>query len=341
MPIRESIRIVDFVIVPPPGMEKSKWQSIDYLESALKVHGLQAAADGDSPGRHTAVIVFNHRRSRQLVRILSRVPKHYRSLVVMEPEATGPSNYSRRVLAGYGHTFFASPLWASKVGGESFFWPHPIADGRLARIGPTAQRFDTTMIFANKRSASPESLYGLRREVVRAASAAKVDIALFGPDWDLSKLQTLSAGARAMLKALHGGSHLSLSEAFGDLGFVPSEWLGPIEQKRHALRLAPTTIAIENSLDFVSEKLFDPILCGVVPVYVGPDVSQFGIPHSVALLAPADSRQVVEIVRNASRNQLEEVRAAGLEWVQSGSALKFDEARVMSDLAERIVRKIQ
>ncbi len=291
-------------------------------------------------GRRSAIVVFNDRPSFRLRRILSRIPKRNRILVVMEPEATGPSNYSRRTLARFGQAFFASPLWASKAGGESFLWPHAIEDGRMSQTVPITRQFDTTMIFSNKRSASPQSLYQLRRDVIRAAPAVNVKLALFGPNWDRSKMQNLSEGFRATMKSLHAGHRPSVAEAFRDLNFVPSQWLGPIEQKQLAFRIASTTVVIENSIDFVSEKLFDPILCGVVPVYVGPNLEQFGIPNSVVLRAPARSRQILETVRNASPGQLDEIRATGSEWIRSDSAMEFDVARVMDDIGRRIAQRL-
>ncbi len=331
---------MNILIVPPPGMEKSGWLPIEYLGTALNGYGIHVVDEGETVGHRSAIVVFNDRPSLRLRRILSRVPKRNRILVVMEPEATGPSNYSKRTLARFGQAFFASPLWASKAGGESFLWPHEIANRRTTQMDPITGQFDTTMIFANKRSSSPQSLYQLRRDVIRTASAVNVRIALFGPNWDRSKMQNFSEGLRATLKGLRAGRHLSISEAFRDLNFAPSEWLGSIERKQFALRIAPTTIAIENSMDFVSEKLFDPILCGVVPVYVGPKLEQFGIPNSVALRAPTDSRQILETVRNASPTQLDEIRAAGSEWILSDSALRFDVSRVMADLGRRIAQKL-
>lgn len=331
---------MNILIVPPPGMEKSGWRPIEFLGSALNGHGIHVVEEEETAGRCSAIVVFNDRPSIRLRRTLSRIPKRNRILVVMEPEATGPTNYSRRTLTRYAHTFFASPLWANRAGGEWFPWPHSIAHGRAVRMEPTSRQFDTTMIFANKRSSSPQSLYQLRRHVIRDAAAANVKLALFGPNWDYLMMHNALEGVRATIKGLCAGSNLSIAEAFSDLNFTPSQWLGPIKQKQVALRSAPTTIAIENSMDFVSEKLFDPILCGVVPVYVGPELEQFGIPRSVVLRAPAESQQILETVRNTSPAQLDEIRVAGSEWIRSDSALKFDVSRVMAELGRRISQKL-
>lgn len=313
---------------------------MNVLESSLRTCGIRPVDTLSKPGRDSAIIVFNDRPSVRLRLMMSSIPVTRRVLIVMEPEATSPTNFDARILTQYGHAFYASPLWAAKMSGESFPWPQDIAGRWAPHSEQTSYLFDSTMVMANKRSASTQSLYRLRREVLRSASTESVNLALFGPNWNRSALRDLTAGGRALAKCLRAGVSMSFAEAFSDVGYVPTCWMGVVNEKRAALQFALSTIAIENSLDFVSEKLFDPLLSGTVPIYVGPNLEKFGIPRTVALQVPPDRRHILDMVKFTSPSRLEEVRIAGSEWIRSESAMAFDESRVMANLGRRIAEKL-
>ena len=44
-------------------------------------------------------------------------------------------------------------------------------------------------------------------------------------------------------------------------------------------------LVIENSFELVTEKIFDAWLAGCIPVYVGPDLSDLGVPDELYLRA--------------------------------------------------------
>jgi hypothetical protein len=51
-------------------------------------------------------------------------------------------------------------------------------------------------------------------------------------------------------------------------------------------------VVIENSQEYMSEKLFDAFVGGCIPVYVGPDLEVFGIPSSLYVTAEATPESV-------------------------------------------------
>ena len=48
-------------------------------------------------------------------------------------------------------------------------------------------------------------------------------------------------------------------------------------------------IVIENSQEYMSEKFFDALFSGCIPVYVGPNLEAFGIPSNLYIQADANS----------------------------------------------------
>jgi hypothetical protein len=59
------------------------------------------------------------------------------------------------------------------------------------------------------------------------------------------------------------------------------------------------TVVIENSIDYMSEKLLEAIAAGSIPVYVGPPVTEFGIPAELVVQVNPDLQSVNEGVSRA------------------------------------------
>jgi hypothetical protein len=60
---------------------------------------------------------------------------------------------------------------------------------------------------------------------------------------------------------------------------------GPAEDKLKALSHYKVSLVIENSAEFVSEKLSESIRAGTVPFYIGPPVEIFGTPKELVATA--------------------------------------------------------
>jgi len=282
-----------------------------------------------------AVVVLNDQpASRELLKRYSITPSRS-VLVVLEPRVTAPTMYTKRCLARYGHRFAASPNWATLVGGTSFLWPQEL---RTTKPIPTNE-FETTLINGEKRSAVKGSQYGLRRAAIAECSAIGVSAAVFGPGWAASAASRTKEAAKALAKAGLAGSLPDVPEALGGLSFRPARPMGTIEEKAAAFRVAPSSIVIENSADYVSEKLVDALCAGVVPIYVGPPLDRFDIPGDVAVTCPPDPKAIANRVRSISASQAQATLSAGLDWL-SGPAKEHEITKVLRSLGESIGERL-
>jgi len=197
------------------------------------------------------------------------------------------------------------------------------------------------MINGDKRSAIKGSLYGLRRSVIRESQHRGMPLAVFGPGWDASAQARLTSGARAAARALASGTPPRLVEAFGGLAHRPFSWMGTVDDKQEAFASAPVAIVIENSADYVSEKLVDAIRGGAAPIYVGPPLSQFGLPDSLALPAAATAADVVRTVQSLTPSQIDEIVSAGGAWLESPDAQSHEIQTVLMGLGETIGQRLE
>lgn len=160
------------------------------------------------------------------------VPKY---LLTFEPPTVRPENFDE---ARHGHF--------TKV----FTWDDVLVSkgGRYVKIN-YAQRFPAvvpggprphlcTLIASNKQSSHPLSLYGERRDTIRAFESAEVEgFHLYGPGWE---------------------GHPS--------------WRGMVEDKRKTLEAYDFAICYENAWGlpgYITEKIFDCFIAGCIPVYWG------------------------------------------------------------------------
>lgn len=283
--------------------------------------------------RPDALITLNDQPAAVALQRSFSIPASRSVLVLLEPRVTAPQMYTKSVVGRYGLRFAASPLWAAEIDASPFLWPQTFV------LGPRQEsrhQFDATMINAEKRSAVEGSLYGLRRAVIKEMDERGMDLAIFGPGWDSAPSARLRQGAKATARAIAAGLHPQVGEAFGDLAIWPRRWQGQIQNKAAAFSKAPVSVIIENSADYVSEKLVDAVSAGVVPMYVGPRLDLFGLPTDLVIECPSEPQKFVSAIERRNTSRLSEVAAAGREWLRSEQAERHEIRNVLAALGADI-----
>lgn len=199
------------------------------------------------------------------------IPVSRRALVLWEPAIVEKERYQKNVLENYGSIFAPSVEWAEKVGGTSFKWPQDSVQ-KIEDFKEWNKRLNKAVIIqGNKFSARKGEMYSFRRKVL---SELESRIDLFGTDWNrgfgFDWLHWSMSAVNSTLK------ELKLNSLWG-LGKRYNNYFGSVLSKSDTLKRYRIAIVIENSCDFVSEKLFDSISSGCIVIYVGPNLINFGI----------------------------------------------------------------
>jgi hypothetical protein len=193
-------------------------------------------------------------------------------LITCEPEILRPDNWKKK-----NHLFFKKILtWNPRLVDNVRYISLPLPN----RIEKNEQYFNLknkshfcTLISSNKFSNYPGELYSERRKLIRWFEnfhPEKFD--LYGVDWD--RLFIPSLGKLNFLLSV-------LYRKFPELPKVkhyPS-YKGKLKSKRETLRLYRYAICFENIVDhgYITEKIFDCFLAGVIPIY-------WGAPELVSLM---------------------------------------------------------
>lgn len=150
------------------------------------------------------------------------------------------------------------------------------------------------LIVANKFSPIKGELYSLRKE-----AALRIDnIALYGRQWELKLPQKLLIAAKALLFALTYWSEVQLKSLPSFLSRNPTS-KGEVGEKSGTYQEYKYALVIENEKDYVSEKLFDALCSGCIPVYVGPKVREIEWLDHLMFRAEADLASIESAMKKA------------------------------------------
>lgn len=196
---------------------------------------------------------------------LKSVPKNKRILINWEPPSVEPELYQLRYYSEFGFRLSPSSSWAEKIEGDSFPWPQSKISSPPDFDDWKLRENRIVIIQANKFSAHKEAKYSLRRSVIWSLGKQGI-LDLYGFGWHSS----IFSNCRQWIANARRHRFRDITCMTGSFSRPPSEvFLGSAENKTDVYHRYQLALVIENSLDYVSEKLFDAISGGCLTVYVG------------------------------------------------------------------------
>lgn len=283
----------------------------------LRSRGHDIVEPSDPSATH--FVAMDHNRA-SFHSVASRVPVGRRQLVVFEPRVVLPDNYKRTVRKHYGSVLSVG-VRADMGSRSALAWPQ--RDWR-AHPTPTGKHSPGTsvLINANKNSMISGSLYGLRRRVIVAFDQMNLPLTLAGSNWGRTGRDAFIENGRAVAYALVNHQKIDLAEWNRGLPLDGSVTdVGTVSDKQAVLADCEFAVVIENSATYFSEKLFDVIAAGCVPLYVGPPLADLAIPDGVAVQLDVAARPAdfIDAVLRLGAEQKDRVLQSGREWLAEES----------------------
>jgi hypothetical protein len=214
-------------------------------------------------------------------------------LIRGEPLCVLPENYDPVMLSHIGLIIESGA--SSVLNGVALkrgqYWPENIVNTPLAN---KIERF--VVVNSNQLSLVDGELYSLRRECIHKIK----QIELYGNGWNIGILRKLVIALYQSWRIFRLGlrPHFRSMKLFfkkpKSYGGVLNDKLGEMAKFKYAL-------VIENSMQHLTEKLFDAFFAKCIPIYVGPKVADFGIPSDLVIQA----EPTLVGVRNAMKRATE------------------------------------
>lgn len=221
---------------------------------------------------------------------LIRTPRNRRLLVRMEAHSVNPLAYS-----------WFSKLLFKRIADIPFLLPpckSPVINWSRSEV--------PVLVQADKLSMARGELYSLRRRVID-----NLPCTVFGPGWDRAIKSRISIFLKALVVAMLSHS-LSLSAASGWFRKRSKVDIG-VADKSLAISRHHVAIVIENDISKLTEKIYDALYAGCVPVFVGPDLQEHVIPSELYFRSDPSLEAIATAIEKAktrpSTLQLELIRS--------------------------------
>lgn len=138
-----------------------------------------------------------------------------------------------------------------------------------------------SFVGANKVGLSPKNNYAIRRRLVRELASSGLEV--YGPLWNDGFKKRFINRVSMMLWGLKTHQRPPLCSIYADLFRRYKNAKGEVPNKHEILLNSKFSLIVENSDLMITEKLFDAMLSGSIPVYYGPSLSQFNLPADIAI----------------------------------------------------------
>lgn len=244
----------------------------------------------------THLVAHSHSRNAILEAENFGVPIENRVLVIWEPKVVEDKIRSERIRKLYGTVIYASKHWTQKDGEKFFDWPQSIENFREVTYEEWLKRENSAVIIqGNKYSIHKDEKYSLRRGVIKEFKNSPQSLALYGSNWDAGfvyNLRTWIASARRI--RIRNWSLYTLKKPVTKY----PNYLGEIEDKRQINSRYRISVAIENSFDYLSEKLIDALSSGSYVVYLGPNLNEFNLDGALLNTTGKDSLMIKNTVND-------------------------------------------
>lgn len=243
----------------------------------------------DSP--HEAEILV-HINAPQIIglRHKSILPKNPKKILLRnEPSVVVPKNF----LGDYRRVFHKVIDLGRKEGSGTFniYWPQDWDKFQEEHFYSKCRSDRLAIVSSHKMSLVSGELYSLRRLCAKAMTS----VDLFGHGWNASPAKVGRMVLSHLLSAALTRQSIS-TNSFKYLFARQPNFKGPVVDKIQTLSQYRYSVVIENSLEYMSEKLFDALFAGTIPIYVGPPVAQFGIPQDIVFEAEPTLTSILHCV---------------------------------------------
>lgn len=286
-----------------------------------------------------AIVVNSLNRS--ILRYLdsSNIPLDKRVFILWEPYIVDKKGYLEEYLKNFGHVYAPSKSWAEKINGEYFPWPQDDFPQWSESIDEWKNRNKRAiMIQSNKFSAVKGERYSLRRKILFSANDEELDLygmgwnRGFAPDWFHWSSSLLSNDVKTI--SIRSLNHL---------GRKYSKYKGSIQNKHETLKKYKVSIVVENSNDYVSEKIFDSIRAGCVTIYVGANLEEYNLSSNYILQLNPNSKDVISKLRHLIHLDDEELYVCAKKSYEDlkQQIRLWDNNIVLENLAKSILKKIE
>jgi hypothetical protein len=278
-------------------------------------------------------------------------------LIRIEPVAVLPKQYRKSIERKFGLIIDPGGIIKSNLQTSFVGWPYrfnfnpslpKVSDPKLESVlnnniknnffnydNWNERKSKLVLIAANKVSPTSNSNYRLRRKIAKQMSSQEIDI--YGGLWNSSLRNRVSHRLAVGLYSIRTGYVPNLIALYGSLFSKYRNHLGEPENKHLIIQKYKYSLVIENSSDYCSEKLFDAIINGSIPIYVGPTNNKIYLPNSLYYSCDGSVDEIRKILNSKQGKSTNDMLDSMKSFVKSKNFIEnWSSEKVYEEIAQRI-----
>ena len=191
------------------------------------------------------------------------------------------------------------------------------------------------LIAANKVSPTSNSNYRIRRRIARSMNKSELNV--YGDLWNDTKLQLIAHRVRIFLFALRTGYIPNILEVYGSFFTKYPNFIGKPFNKHDINKKYKYSLVIENSTNYCSEKLFDAMINGSIPIYIGPKNNEINLPDNLYLSCNGSISEIKNLLASLTQDQCDGMLNSMKVFLQSDDFLiGWQSEEIYRKIAEKI-----
>lgn len=243
--------------------------------------------------------------------------------LVSEPRVVWPPSYFKIFYSRFNIRVFRCKSSAPPLEGPptiiSLWDTHRrIAEEMHLASGQKKRLRRAVIINAHKFSFVAGELYTLRRQCAKRLD----DVDIFGNLWEQGYAANAVRAIKALVLACVTLQKLNLDQSPLLLQSAKDDSIGrEVKSKIRLMSRYKVALVIENSNEDFSEKIWHAWMAGCIPVYVGPDLSDFSIPSGLLIRSGSTVSEVKESILRALQTDYESFLGELNSWLHSPETL--------------------
>jgi hypothetical protein len=290
-----------------------------------------------SKGNCKFLVLFNHKKQIYRKFVKEGGNKEHAILIRLEPDSVFPAQYKKRIEKKYGLVISPGSRKNFELSESLIGWPYKynlnpaepsIKDPDLSlALDPNdlddlfsmdnwnQRSHKLVMIAGNKVSPISASNYGIRRKLAKTLTTEL--LAVYGPLWNESIFVKTRHRLAVLVASLRQGTFPNLRQIYASLFTSYETAKGPIPDKHKLLRDSKFNLVVENSNAIVTEKIFDALINGAIPIYIGPKLEESGLPSQIAIEVSGCISKIESIIQSLTDENVSTYLASMRNFVSS------------------------
>lgn len=289
--------------------------------------------------------------------------KNHIILLRLEPESVFPAQYSHRITKKFGVVITVGQKFNENnefidlgypycyLENPNFQMSRGVSVQNILKSRQFEKSFELknwstrpinlSLIAGNKVSIKNNGNYDLRRKLAKSFKPELLEI--YGDLWNkeyhlklIHRLAVLNHGIRNLTLP-------NIKSIYGDFFIRYPNYKGKIKNKHEIVKKSKFSLVVENSNSYVSEKIFDAMINGSIPIYFGPNLEQFNIPTKDLILVENSSVNDVENrISEVTDHEIELYLANIRKFLNSSQFLtNWTEEGVYNKIVDKVLMQYQ